>query len=82
MKVNIYTKYIWHKALRRRPRRLELGVWYKSSKAVSMDGFKSRDWNKNLVVQRSIGLNLIVWQVWFTFRPNNIFEKEIKDDVL
>ena len=50
-----------------------LGIFYKQSKIVGKKNFNfSKDWNNNLIIDYTIGIDLIVYQIWISFNTNKL----------
>jgi len=57
-----------------------IGLFFKRSKIVGHKNHKNPNkWNDNLVKQYMVGLNLLIWKVWFTVHKGKTLKLEIKD---
>jgi hypothetical protein len=60
-------------------RQWELGLFFKRNKIVGRKNFnKPKEWSNNLVYEYMLGVNLLIWKMWFTVHKGGM-SLELKD---
>ena len=59
-------------------REWNLGFFFKQNKIVGQrNSNKLKEWDKNLLKQYMVGLNLLIWKVWFTVNKGKTLKLNI-----
>jgi len=80
--ISLVAKYKFNKEERKPENKVQwrkwnLGLWFKRSKIVSNKDVKNiKNWNKNLVYNYMLGVDLLIFKIWLSINKNGLELKE------